>query len=221
VATMARVPGGWGLWIAWALASAFGLAIGLAVYLSLAVAAANELAIAGLIILSCVGGAILGSVLGIAQWIPLRRYLERPRSWIWASIAGGAIGGPAGRLSGDVVSGATDFVAALVLGGAVLGACIGGSQWLILRHEAGSAGWWVVACAVGLALGLAAGRVAGAVFYDAVTPGVDETAARILATGIFGTLIVGSFGAITGVALIWLLRRGPIGRPVDERSSPA
>src|SRR4051812_46404549 len=44
------------------------------------------------------------------------------------------------------------------VGGAVLGAAVGGAQWLVLRRNGqGADGWWVLASVVGGVLGLTLG----------------------------------------------------------------
>jgi hypothetical protein len=73
--------------------------------------------------------------------------------------------------------------------GALGGAVTGILQWLVLRAQVSRAGWWVLASTVGWGLGM-----------------VGTRAFEVLA--IFGGLVGGAvLGAVTGGALVWLLRQ--------------
>ena len=77
--------------------------------------------------------------------------------------------------------------------GAVIGVVVGVTEWLVLLWQVSRAGWWVLASVVGLAVGnvimqTVAGPVGLAIFV------------------VFGAVT----GTITGVALVWLLRRRTI-----------
>jgi hypothetical protein len=98
---------------------------------------------------------------------------ERPEmslwlAWVLFSTAGGAVVGTVG----------------VVVASTVVGVVVGVLQWLVLRRRIASAGWWVLATTVGVAVGGAVG-----VALDARPVGGIVTP------------------AITGGALVWLLRR--------------
>jgi hypothetical protein len=202
---------GWRTWLGWVVASSVGLAIGLIVFLPVAVVLGDELDVVPRAFASGAAGAVLGAAVGGAQWLVLRRRMLQPGSWVWASIAGGAVGGAAGRLASDVVAPSTDFTMALVLGLAVLGACLGFAQWLVWRGQSLSTGWWVVASAAGLAGGILPGRLGSDVLDDAIGDVMGGTVVRVLATVIFGSLTVAGYGAITGGVMVWRLRRPKTG----------
>jgi hypothetical protein len=100
-------------------------------------------------------GAGSGAILGVAQWLVLRRYLQRAWTWILACIVGEAVGtiaawaimrglavpalawAQAGLHSGEVVFGGAY--------GVTLYGVIGIAQWLTLRRQVRRAGWWIVA----------------------------------------------------------------------------
>ncbi len=213
----------WDTWLGWAVASSVGLTIGLAVYLPLAVLVGDEFEVVTGTLVSAVGGAALGASLGIAQWLLLRRRASHQGRWVWASVAGGAVGGIGALLVADIMTAAAgaDFITNLVLGGAFLGLSLGTAQWLLLRQRYERAGWWVVASTVGLSLGLGLGRVGGAALYDVVAGTTGEALARVLATAIFGTLIVAGYGAITGVVLVWLQPQRPDAGAEPTRATSA
>lgn len=80
--------------------------------------------------------AIAGGVLGSAEAYPLVRYVSQPHPahWILATSAGLVVG-----MLG------TWLMPNRVLDNLVLGAAVGVFQWLVLRREVLSAGWWVPA----------------------------------------------------------------------------
>jgi hypothetical protein len=94
----------------------------------------------------------VGLVVGLAQWIVLRKRIERSELWVLAS----GIGWAAGR--GLVV--ALFPAEATVLAGGALGATLGLAQWLVLRGRVIQSWWWVVVSA--LSWGMALTGVLGA-----------------------------------------------------------
>lgn len=153
--------------------------------------------------LNAVEGAIGGAVIGLAQWLVLRQQFSQAWWWVLASIVVwvfissnglGALGWVAPRdmyyISLRVVYGAIE--------GTKVGALLGVAQWLFLKHQVLGASWWIVASTVGWAIGLAFAWAIGAFLH--------------VLTGVFLGEVVGLtvgwvvVAAITGVALIWLLR---------------
>jgi len=124
-------------------------------------------------------GIVCGSVVGIAQWIVLRKRASRSAWWILASAVGWAMGLIACKALGEIIGTAVY--------GAVFGTVTGTTQWIVLRSRVHRSGWWILASAVGWI-------VAYATYQAAMT--------------MFETLYVPVFsivsGAITGLALGWL-----------------
>ena len=166
------------------------------------------------------GGALLGACVGRAQQLVLRSYLPRPRQWVLASIAAGALGGAVGC--------AIDLATDLRTGGAVglmAGfAVAGGLQYRILRERVAGAGRWVITNIAGGALALAvdlAAVMAGTALAvrrepSAMTPGtlyVREMDAAARQVGeimgvTLGTILGAALvGAMLGAVLMVLLRR--------------
>jgi hypothetical protein len=163
------------LWFEWTLATLIGYVVGALAVLPLAVqlayAAQPEWLVGG------AGGAVLGGLVGIAQWIVMRRHDKRTSGW-WApaSLVGGMIGLALGTVLGDMLTPAVPppnreaaasmlpFSAALSTGmsGAVFGLLLGGAQWLSLRRPPGALAWWVTANVLGWAAGLGLGAVIAA-----------------------------------------------------------
>ncbi len=93
-------------------------------------------------------GAVSGAVIGLAQWLALRRIGADAR-WIVATAVGLAVG----MALGYAAFGYGDDVGDLALLGAVSGAGIGLAQWWLLRGLVASSVWWIPATAIAWALG--------------------------------------------------------------------
>ena len=134
----------------------------------------------GLLVGGAAVGAIGGAVLGVLQWLVLRRQLARAGWWIEASTVGWAVGGAAFGLAGGAVAG---FL-----------------QWLVLRRRLARAGWWIAASTVGWAIGPVI------VLFGGVIGELDAVLIVLLVGALWGIGgVVG--GAITGTVLVWLLRQ--------------
>ncbi len=195
------------VWLGWVVASAVGLAVGFAVYFPLVLYFASDLGTVQRILLAAVGGTFFGASLGTAQWLFLRKRSFRPGGWFLATLVAGTVGGTLALVAGDVAGNSGGFFFAIAVGGFVFGALIGTGQWLVLRPKLSQAGWWVLASTVGLAASLGTGNSLGEALYYALNGVLGEVLARVLATLTFGALLLIPYGAVTGFALLWLLRR--------------
>ena len=152
------------------------------------------------------GGALLGACVGWAQQLVLRPYLPRPRQWVLASIAAGALGGAVGC--------AIDLATDLRTGGAVglmVGfAVAGGLQYRILRERVAGAGWWIATNLEGGALALAVDLGAVAVVTalavgrepSGLTPGTLYARQMDAAVRQVGEIMGVTLGTILGAALV-------------------
>ena len=128
-----------------------------------------------------VGLIVLGTLIGGMQWLVLRHQVSWGSWWVAAKIAGWAVGALVNLPFGL----AAGWIVGLVVAGMF--------QWLILRRQLSRASWWLfasfVAWGAGVGISLALPRCPGA-----------------CSGAVFGVVV----GAMTGVALVWLLRRpGP------------
>jgi hypothetical protein len=183
----------WGFGLRWAMATAVGWLVGFVIceaFKAFFRSISSD-------------GAVIGTCVGIAQWLVIRPRISGTRWWIGASIVGFAFG----KLVGDLVVAQTGIENSLItgLGGAIIGASLGLAQWLVLRRYVAQAGWWVAASAVAWAIawiiiswgGERAGEAVGEVV---VTP------ASAYLVGLMGAFVA---GLISGVALIRLFRARP------------
>ena len=123
--------------------------------------------------------------MGALHWLILRRYLTDAFRWVWANIAAAAVG----FLLVWIVS-LFDPLLGQVVGVGLYGTVAGTLQWLILRRQIPRAGWWVLVSSVGWIVAIPIGDITG-------PPGWAL------------------YGAITGVALVWLLRQGQLNEQVE------
>ena len=87
-----------------------------------------------------------------------------------------------------------ELVGGFFLSIAVLAVLIGVLQWLVLRGQVSGSGWWVLANLVAWSVFLGLVGALGQLTHPAVGLGVGFT----------------FVGAITGAALVWLLRAEPL-----------
>lgn len=110
-----------------------------------------------------VGGAMNGALVGLSQWLILRRRFSGARSWFLSTVIGMAVGIGIGVFLGaywltgfhiahnwelgDQLS--RSLVVEMAVQGAALqylpiGLALGVCQWAVLRRYARSSGWWLV-----------------------------------------------------------------------------
>jgi hypothetical protein len=185
-----RAQVGWSFWLGWVLVNTVGLAGSFIVAGAVGVVVDYaEGSVMGIIL----SGAVFGALLGVVQWLVLRRRVSRSGWWVLASTVGGAVGGAMALVMDEAQ------IFAIVL--AVGGASVGIAQWLVLRRQVAQAGWWVLS---GTVVG---GIVGGAV--DLVLGGTRgwDLFVVIMLLPVGGIVALAGYGAITGGVLVWLLRQ--------------
>jgi hypothetical protein len=136
-------------------------------------------------------GAVIGTAIGIGQWLVLRGRIKRAGWWILASIIGFGIGKAVVDAFGQDVSGPVGFG----LGGAVIGASLGVAQWFVLHRHVAQAERWVPASVVAWAV--------GGVFIGVAEHAAGGPTGTAYLIGAAGAAVA---GVITGLSLVWLLR---------------
>jgi hypothetical protein len=150
--------------------------------------------------LQFLGDFILGGVFGVVQWLVLWAYLGR-LNLLWAPVSfiGWFVGlnityGGVLPLVGSwlgAFAGLNEALAYIIVLEPIRYAALGLAQWLLLRSYLHRAGWWVLASAVGGLLGTTA------------LMGLSYAGAPV--TFVYAGVPGFIYGAITGVALVWLL----------------
>ncbi|HWM21572.1 MAG TPA: hypothetical protein VNO51_17905 [Ilumatobacteraceae bacterium] len=140
------------------------------------------------------GGAITGAILGLAQWLGMRRTGPPPTRWVVASAAGLAVGLAAGAAA---VGYDTD-TGALAVQGAVCGAAIGIGQAAVLHRHLGRVAWVWPALLAGLwALG----------WTTTASAGIDVES-QYTVFGSSGALVVTAATSVLAIALASRPERG-------------
>jgi hypothetical protein len=181
-------------WLAWFLASVMGFGMGAVLGVSAAYRffptdtfdAANGITL----------GIVMGATGGYFQWVALRERIAGAGLWGLASALG------FGLAMGALLATDPEENPAMAgfLVGTVFGLVSGILQWLILRRKVPRAGWWLLANLLGSLVGTIAFPIAVA---------ISETGNWGLAIIVFGMGFGAGNGAITGAALVWLLRQSP------------
>jgi hypothetical protein len=194
------------LWARWTAATTVGEAIGFAVPAAVgAVAYALGVPDPASVLLAAVAGAGEGAILGAAQALVLREEIPAfpRRRWIAVTAAAAALCWALGMALG-VYGGALPaaaLVIAIVCVAAILLAAVGAAQWLVLRRHVPRAELWIPANAAAWLLGLPLTFV-GMSFVDE-----GDLAAFLLVAGVVSGLGMALVvAAVTGLALVWLLR---------------
>jgi hypothetical protein len=184
-----------GLWLGWTLATAGGMLVGF--LLTLPLVNLLNLGVAQITV-----PVLAGTVIGFAQWMVLRRYLTATSRWELADGISWAVGYILGLFLIQILPG-TIFAA--FIGYFLFGAIVALVQWPVLRREIPQILTWIVASALAWAAGYWISQVVLSLFFtgDLIEPAVG-TAVIAITSGLVA-------GAITGLALIWIVRRPEVG----------
>jgi hypothetical protein len=179
-----------GLWLGWTLATAGGMLLGFLP--SLFLVNVLDLGLARIIV-----PAFAGTIVGLAQWVALRRYLTATTDWILAGGTSWAVGYVLGLFLIQIMP-ATVFAG--FVGYLLFGAIVALVQWPLLRREIPHLLVWMLASAIGWAAGFWTSQAVLPLFQTGPTilPAVSTTVIAVT-SGLIA-------GAITGVALIWIVR---------------
>jgi hypothetical protein len=137
-----------------------------------------------------VDGLVIGSAMGIAQAVVLRRRIAPFFPWVLVSIVGFGVGKFVADLIGQTVS----DVAGMAIAGAVIGLLVGLTQAVILMDRYANAWRWIAANVVAWSVGWTVIDIAA---------GATSVVALFYVLGALGAALV---GIVTGIALIGLTR---------------
>ena len=180
-----------GLWLGWTLATAGGMLLGFLPTIPLV--NLLDLSIAQIAV-----PVLAGTVIGFAQWIVLRRYLTASSIWELADGLTWAAGYVLGLLLVLALP-STIFIA--TIGYLLFGVIVALVQWPVLRREIPNLLLWVLANAVGWAVGFWASQAILPLFVT------DPLVAPAVGTAVIAVTSGLVAGAITGLALIWIVRK--------------
>jgi hypothetical protein len=180
-----------GMWLEWTLATAAGMLLGFlpAYFIS------SELDLGLLLVILPLW---TGFLVGLFQWITLRGFMARPADWIWTHCAAWSAGFAIGLL---VIQFARNSPAWVAFSYLLFGLIVAILQWPLLRREVPNIIPWIVANVLGWALGFYLSQVA----LNLLFPGQEISQA--FSTAFISTLSGLIAGAITGAALVWIVRQ--------------
>lgn len=229
------VPSGYdafGIWLAWALVNAVPAFLGVLFGALMLGGTDTSLCGGGSIFLAGFTAPVLGTVGGLGQWLVLRRRLSKAGLWIVRTFVGGFLTTLLLLLIGDltrlVVTGAggcskpeapwLHVFLSIIIAGSVFGAVFGRAQQGLLQRHYMRAGWWVVANIVGWTASFAGFELSYWVdkWFVNITRSVPGIAELVEPVVVFAPAAIMP-GALTGVALVYILRApSPRGLPVPR-----
>lgn len=198
-----------GLWAAWLLATAGGMLIGF-------LPAKLIADVLGLGVAFIVVPLLAGALIGFLQWLALRRFIVGSMDWILTAGAGWAIGYAVGLL---VIQGLGRLPA---IGGfwlmlacyALFGIIIALVQWPVLRREIPHVVPWILANVIGWMLGFSIATAVQFAVYSRAP--AEPWIVNLIVQGISGLIA----GAITGLALVWIVRKPDLALITSEDELP-
>ena len=179
-----------GLWLGWTLATAGGMLLGFLPTILLVNVLNLGLAQIAVPVLA-------GTVIGFAQWLVLRRYITASTHWDWTDGISWAAGYILGLL---LIQALPSTVFVVFIGYFLFGAIVALVQWPVLRREIPQVLTWLVASAIAWAVGYWVSQAVLSLFTDPLIDPVVGTTVIAVTSGLVA-------GAITGVALIWIVRK--------------
>src|SRR5574342_370383 len=132
-----------GMWLEWTLATAFGMLLGFLP--SIVLVNILDLSLERLIV-----PLWAGFLLGLAQWVVLRKYVNETSDWVLAAGASWAVGFALGLL---IMNGLTGTALDGFLGYILFGIIVAVVQWPVLRREIPHVWMWILATVVGWTAG--------------------------------------------------------------------
>jgi len=182
---------GFNLWLAWTLSTTLGMVVG---YLPIALIIQDiELGIARIIT-----PLLAGVVIGLAQWIVLRGYITRSYDWILNHAGGWVIGYAIGLFVVQLLS---SFPLGALVGFVLFGIIVAVFQWPILRREVPNLWFWILANVIAWTLGAFISQSVAASLNQST--GISLVSNTLITVGVTGLVA----GAITALALIWIVRK--------------
>jgi len=180
-----------GLWLGWTLATAGGMLLGFLPAIPLV--DVLDLGLAQIVI-----PVFAGILIGFSQWIVLRRFLTADTDWILAGGASWAAGFALGLL---LIQSLPSSLFGGIAGYLLFGAVVALVQWPLLRVEIPNLLVWILANALGWGAGFwASDAILSLIFSGSLIEPAVSTTVIAVTSGLVA-------GAITGIALVWIVRR--------------
>ena len=221
-ATQLRIYVGWAFWFRWVLANALALTISVeasryypVVNAALGKTLGQSAVATTMAVLSFLSGILIAILVGMLQWLVLRRYVRWAKQWWIATSVGWIVGSFIASYAAFPILAAHPLTVSLTIDAVtltVMMGVVGVFQWLVLRRHVRRAGWWVLASIAGPLIAESVGIYAGfyvAMFAGGILAGLSQDLAGIVFLAFFTAAIGAIAGSVTGFAFVQLLRRSP------------
>lgn len=180
-----------GLWLGWTLVTAGGMLLGFLPTVLLV--DVLSLGLARIIV-----PVLAGTIIGFAQWIVLRRYVTPGSNWV---LAGGASWAAGYILALLLVQTLPSTVFVEVIAYLLFGVIVAMVQWPVLRREIPNLLVWILASSLGWAAGFWTSQAVLSLFFN--VPSIEPAVSTTIIAVTSGLVA----GAITGIALVWIVRK--------------
>lgn len=152
---------------------------------------------------------VSGVLLSLPQWLVIKRHVKGAARWAAASTLGLLLGfivaNPFGPFGFLVFGSRLDINSSELVSGALVGGIVGFGQWLVLRGQVPASLLWIPASAIG---GLPLGETMSYLVFACF--GIKDSVACHLPLAYYPLVEAeagAKYGALTGLVLVWLLRR--------------
>jgi hypothetical protein len=190
-----------GLWLGWTLATGLGMLLGLLPF----VLFIDDL---DMLLARILVPLVAGFLVGVFQWLVLRPFLTHSVDWILNGGAGWALGYALGLV---IIQALANVPFGALLGYILFGLIISVLQWPVLRREIPNAVPWVLASILGWALGAYLSQAILNLIVNTDT--VSQWVSTAVLSGLTGLIA----GAITGLALVWIVRKPEYEEPAVQQ----
>jgi len=180
-----------GLWLGWTLATTIGMLLGF--LLSIPLVNVLDLEWARVVV-----PLVAGFLIGLSQWAVLRNYVVDTTDWILAAGTSWAVGYALGLF---LINSLANTPLGGFVGYILFGVIVAIMQWPILRREIPHVLPWIIANVLGWTLGFYLSQLALNLFFN------DPAIAPLVSTSVISSISGLIAGAITGIALIWIVRQ--------------
>ncbi|MGJ5674124.1 MAG: hypothetical protein ACR9NN_11010 [Nostochopsis sp.] len=148
---------------------------------------------------------LTGPILGVAQWLVLKRYMRQTGWWVLTSTVGWYLGIPLTLITREILNPIIREMLlerfwSNVINQSVTFTVLGVAQWLVLSRHFQQAWRWILASSVG---GLVNGALVAILTLGLQTVAIKINAQMVSAIA-YSTGWTGS-GLVTGIMLVWLL----------------
>ncbi len=212
------------LWLKWVLANALASALAVApVFIAghviEAPGAGTDPAVAEtiVVVLNLLLRIVVAILVGMLQWLALRRYVRWANQWWLVTSIGSIVSGFLAPYAAFAVLGARPSTLSYnALTAPVNAAVVGIFQCFVLHKHVRRAGWWVLASIAAWTVAERLGLYAGfyvALYAGAAAGGLGQDFSALVFSASLAAVVGALASSITGIVLVWLRRHPHLDTP--------